>query len=68
MKEIRAEAIESQFNIAIVISQFNELVTKRLYDCALTRLEVLSRLPWWNDKGFKNFDYNLYGINIKYFG
>ena len=42
-----------------------------LIDCALARLEQVVTMPWqpWHiERGFRNFDTNLYGISIKYFG
>ena len=39
-----------------------------LIDCALTRLERIVIMPWHTERGFSNFDINLYGITVKYFG
>jgi 6,7-dimethyl-8-ribityllumazine synthase len=39
MQIIRANKIDEHFNIAIVISRFNEEITQRLYDGAIKRLQ-----------------------------
>ncbi|MGE3919874.1 MAG: 6,7-dimethyl-8-ribityllumazine synthase [Gammaproteobacteria bacterium] len=42
MKQIIAQDIKSQFNIAIVISRFNEEITQQLYEGAIERLRELN--------------------------
>jgi len=41
MRSITAQEIKNQFNIAIVISRFNESITQALYQGALDRLKEL---------------------------
>ena len=41
MKVIRAEDIQSNFNVAIVVSRFNEQITNRLLEGAVERLHEL---------------------------
>ena len=41
MKSIVAKNIEGGFNIAVVVSRFNEPVTEKLLECALERLSEL---------------------------
>lgn len=42
MRIITAHEMKSQFNIALVISRFNEEVTRRLYEGAVLRLKELA--------------------------
>ena len=41
MKIITAQDLKTQFNIAIVVSRFNEEITHKLYEGAITRLKEL---------------------------
>lgn len=41
MKTIRAQKIKEHFNLAIVISRFNEEITQRLFNGAIQRLQKL---------------------------
>ena len=44
MNNIKAQAVDP-FKIALVVSEFNESITKRLYEAAKQRLEVLKFSP-----------------------